>query len=61
MPCQPNQEPTAHIELEVNGREIELNDFVQSFISLTVIGMVKSLRGISSVQTVNLKISRRAE
>jgi hypothetical protein len=61
MPCEPNEEPTAHVELKVNGRDIELNDFVESFISLTVIGMVKSLRGITDIQTVSLKISRRAE
>ncbi|UCE49848.1 MAG: hypothetical protein JSW47_06780 [Phycisphaerales bacterium] len=61
MPYEPNQEPTAHVELKVNGREIELNDFVESFISLTVIGMVKSLKGISRAQTVSLEISRPTE
>ena len=61
MPCEPNQEPTAHVELKVNGREIELNEFVENFISLTVIGMVKSLRGVTDIQTVSLEISRRAE
>jgi len=35
-----NQEPIARAELKVNGKEIKLNNFVESFISQTVIGMV---------------------
>ncbi len=61
MVCEPDQKPAAHAELEVNGKEIELNNFVENFISHTVIGMVKSLRGIDNVETVNLKVSIKAE
>lgn len=59
--CQANQEPTAHVELKVNGEQIELNDFVRNFITHTVIGMVKSLRGIRDIETISLDISRKAE
>ena len=61
MVCKPKQEPTASVELEVNGKEIELNSFAQNIISQTVIGMAKSLRGIGDVKTIILKISRKAE
>jgi hypothetical protein len=56
-----NQEPTAHVELKVNGEQIKLNDFVRNFVAHTVIGMVKSLRGIEEVETISLDISRKAE
>ena len=61
MVSEPEQKPEAHAELEVNGKEIELNNFVENFISHTVIGMVKSLRGIDDVETVSLKVSIKAE
>jgi hypothetical protein len=59
--CEANQEPTAHVELMINGEQIELNDFVRNFITHTVIGMVKSLRGVGQVQTISLDISRKAK
>ncbi len=45
----------------VNGQEIELNNFVQDFMGLTVIGMIKSLKGVADVQTVTLNISKPTE
>ena len=54
-----NQEPTARTELKVNGKEIKLNNFVEKFISQTVIGMVKSLRGVGDVETINLRVSKK--
>lgn len=59
--CEANQKPTACVELKVNGEQIELNDFVRNFITHTVIGMVKSLRGVGEVETVSLDISRKAK
>ncbi len=56
-----NQEPTVRTELKVNGKEIELNNFVENFISQTVIGMVKSLRGVGDIDTISLKISKKAK
>jgi len=56
-----NQESSARVELEINGEEVELNDFVGNFISQTVIGMVKSLRGVGEVETIRLEILREAE
>ncbi len=56
-----NQEPTARAELKVNGKEIKLNNFVESFISQTVIGMVESLRGVGDIETVDLRSSKKSE
>ncbi len=57
MTCRTNQKPIVRAELKVNGNEIKLNNFVENFISQTVIGMVKSLRGVSDVETISLKVS----
>ncbi len=56
-----SQEPTVWDELKVNGKEIKLNNFVVSFISQTVIGMVKSLRGVGDIERVDLRISKKSE
>ena len=61
MGCEANQERTAKVELQVDGKEIELNNFVQNFISQTIIGMVKSLQGVGEAETVSLKVSRKAK
>ena len=50
--------PSANAELAVNGEKIVLNDFVQGFISQTLIGMVKSLQGVGDIETIELKISK---
>lgn len=59
MTCDPNQKPEAKAELTVNGKKIELNDFVQGFISQTLMGMAKSLRGVDNIETIELKISKK--
>ncbi len=56
-----SQGPTVWDELKVNGKEIKLNNFVVSFISQTVIGMVKSLRGVGDIERVDLRISKKSE
>jgi len=61
MTCETNQKPTAHAELKGNGKEIELNNFAQTFISQAGIGMVKSLRGVGKVEMISLKVSRKAK
>ena len=60
MACVPNQNHVAVVELTVNGEKVELNDFVQGFISQTVIGMAGSLRGVDNIETIDLKISTKA-
>ena len=59
MSCDPSQESTADVELKVNGADVELNTFVQSFVTETITGMVKSLRGIDEVKSVSLQITRK--
>ena len=61
MVCEPKQEPTAEVELKVNGEEIELNTFARNIISQTVIGMAKCLRGVGEVETIGLEISKKVQ
>ncbi|UCC22251.1 MAG: hypothetical protein JSW23_10720 [Planctomycetota bacterium] len=61
MVCEPKQEPTAEVELKVNGEEIELNTFARNIISQTVIGMAKSLRGVGEVETISLVVSKKVK
>lgn len=61
MTQEVNQKPSANAELIVNGEKIVLNNFVQSFISQTLIGMVKSLRGIGDIETIELTISKNCQ
>ncbi len=61
MACNSNQEPIVSAQLRINGAEIELNNFVKNCISQTVIGMVTSLRGVSNIETIELKISKKAK
>ncbi len=56
--CESNQKSVARVELKVNGKETELNNFVENFISQTVIGMVSSLHGVGDIKTINLQISK---
>jgi len=61
MGCKSNQNLTVQTGLKINGKEIELNNFAQNFISQTVIGMVKSLQGVGHVETINLNISKEVK
>ncbi len=56
-----NQKPAANAELAVNGEKVKLNNFVQGFISQTLIGMIKSLRGVGDIETIELKISKNCQ
>jgi hypothetical protein len=59
MVCDTNQKPVAQVELKINGKETELNNFVENFIAQTVIGMVNSLRGVSDIKTIDLKVLKK--
>ncbi len=61
MTCDANQESVTNAELTINGKTIELNSFVESFISQTLIGMVKSLRDVGNIETIDLKISQKTK
>ena len=58
MACDANQKSAANAELTINGEKVGLNNFVQGFISQTLIGMVKSLHGVGDIETIELKISK---
>ena len=61
MSCDPTKKPVFQVNLEVNGSEVELNNFVEGFISQTVTGMVSSLRGVGEIETIGLNISSKDE
>jgi len=61
MTSEPNHEQTAQVQLKVNGEEIQLNDFVEGFIAESVIGMVKSLRGVGKIDAIDLSIAKNAD
>ena len=48
------------MELRVNEKEVELTGFIQNLIAETVIGMVRSLRGIEDIDTINLDVSKKS-
>lgn len=50
-------QPGARLELKVNGVEVPLNDFVESFIAGTLCGMLRSLHGVEDIRTVDLKLT----
>ncbi|MHC4690793.1 MAG: hypothetical protein ACYS5F_14350 [Planctomycetota bacterium] len=56
-----NMDPIVDVELNVNGEKIELNNFVRSFILETVLGMVKSLRGVDEVESLKLELSKQTK
>jgi outer membrane lipoprotein-sorting protein len=58
MVCEPEHESVVKVELKVNGEDVALNDFVKGFVSETLTGMVKSLRGVGEVKTISLEISK---
>jgi molybdopterin-guanine dinucleotide biosynthesis protein B len=53
--------PMADIKLEVDGREVNLNAFVRTFIERTVLGMITSLSGVGpEPKKITLSIDRGA-
>ena len=58
MECKSKHESNFIAELEVNGQKIDLNTFVESFISQAIIGMLKSLRGVDEVEAIEIKINK---
>ena len=59
MECESKHESEFNAELEVNGQSIDLNGFVENFFSQAVIGMVKSLRGVDVIETIDMKIQKK--
>jgi hypothetical protein len=61
MTCDSKQEKKVNAELKINGGNIEMNNFVENFISQAVIGMVTSLRGVGNIEIIDLKICKKAK
>ena len=59
MECESKHESDFTAELEVNGQSIDLNSFIENFFSQAVIGMVKSLRGVDNIETIDMKIQKK--
>jgi len=59
MECKSCPKSDFTTRLNVNGREIELNPFVQAFMANAVVGMSQSLQGVDVVETVELKIAKK--
>ena len=53
-----NENSVASAELIVNGEKVNLNNFVQGFITQTLIGMVKSLQGVDKIMTIELRVTK---
>lgn len=60
MECESNQNLSADVELNINGKQIELNNFVENFMAQTLMGMVRSLRGVDDIDSINVKITKKA-
>jgi len=45
-------------ELEVNNVSIELNPFIDEFLTRTVVGAVSSLKGVENIQGLELYLER---
>jgi hypothetical protein len=43
---------------DIRTQNVKLNTFVETFISQAIIGMLKSLRGVDVIETIDLKISK---
>jgi hypothetical protein len=43
------------ISIKVNGKEIMLTDFPTEIIKNTICGMLKSLKGVSQINTVEIR------
>lgn len=46
--------------LLVNNKEIDLNPFVEQFLGGTVVGGVRTLKGVTDVRTVELRMVKRS-
>ncbi len=58
MACETNAQSQGRVELKVNGESIELNSFVEAMFKETILGMLRPLRGVGDIQSVNLEIAR---
>jgi hypothetical protein len=47
------------LKLAVNAKEVRIKDFVQEVISGSIVGMVRSLKGIDEPQAIDLTIRIR--
>jgi hypothetical protein len=46
------------IKLSINGKEIPLTDFPRTIIVSTILGMLKSLKDVDVIKSVEIKIEK---
>ena len=51
-------EKNLRAELEINNVSTELNPFVEEFLTRTVVGAVSSLKGVESIQNLELHLEQ---
>lgn len=61
MGCQSCPKSDFTVELEANSKKVEINPFVEAFISNTVIGMLQSLNGVDQIESIDLKICKKEQ
>lgn len=59
MECKSCPKSDFTADLNINGKKVELNPFVQAFISNAVIGMTQSLENVDNVESLELKITKK--
>ena len=47
----------SEVKLTVNGSDIPLSEFPEQFIENTILGMIKSLKGVNEIKTVTITLT----
>ena len=49
------------VEIEVNGKQVKLTEFPAKIIMNTILGMLKSLRDVETVENAVIKLEKDAD
>ena len=59
MSCESDINSEVDVKLSINGDSVKLNGFVQGMIANVVLGMLKSLKDVGDIESLNLEITKR--
>ena len=59
MSCESDVNSEVDVKLSINGGSIKLNGFVQGFVANVVFGMLKSLKDVGEIESLNLEITNK--